>query len=528
LRRALAGNPLHLSFFAAAQAHNPAMTTHDTDHEVLIVGAGPTGLTLAAELALQGVNVLVLDRRADQSIAGVRAGGMHPRTLELFDQRGIVERFVAQGQKYPVVLFPGATLGTQDLPSRHNYWLGLWQELIERVLADWAAELAVPIQRGVEVVDVEQDDRGVSATLASGRVVRAKYLVGCDGGRSLVRKKARIEFPGWDPSISYLIAEAEMKSEPAWGVRHGAKGTHALGKLDDGKRVRAVLVENTLRHAETPTADDLRAALVDAYGTDFGVHNITWLSRFTDAARQAASYRDRRVLLAGDAAHVHSPVGGQGLNLGVQDAMNLGWKLAQVVKETSAATLLDTYQSERHPVTARVLRTTLAITALSRGDDRTGALRETLSELMHMDPARHWYAAMQSGLDACFETGNEHPLVGRRMPDLDLETDEGPRRVFTLLHPAKAVLLNLRETPVAEVGPWSDRVSLVDARYSGIWKLPVLGQVAAPGAVLIRPDGQVAWVDGAGGPSLEESLTIWCGNPSGLNAPSASRGTASA
>lgn len=433
------------------------MTTQNTDHEVLIVGAGPTGLTLAAELALQGIDVGVVDRRTDQSIAGVRAGGLHPRTLELFDQRGIVERFVAQGQKYPVVLFPGATLGIEDLPSRHNYWLGLWQEIIERTLADWAAELGVSMQRGVEVADVEQDAQGVTARLASGRVVRANYLVGCDGGRSLVRKKAQIDFPGWDPSISYLIAEAEMTSEPAWGVRHGAKGTHALGKLDDGKRVRAVLVEETLRQAETPTPEDLRAALIDAYGTDFGVRKIAFLSRFTDGARQAASYRDRRILLAGDAAHVHSPVGGQGLNLGVQDAMNLGWKLAQVIREICPPSLLDSYQAERHPVTARVLRTTLAITALSRGDERMAALRETLAELMHMELPRHWYAAMQSGLDARYEIGKGHPLMGRRMPDLELESSEGLRRVFTLLHPAKAILLNLRESRGPGVGPWSDR-----------------------------------------------------------------------
>jgi 3-(3-hydroxy-phenyl)propionate hydroxylase len=489
------------------------MKTIATEQDVLIVGAGPTGLTLAAELALGGVSVAILERRADQTIAGARAGGLHPRTLELFDQRGIAERFIAQGQKFPVVLFPGVTLSTGDLPSRHNYWLSLWQENTERTLADWVAELKVPIHRGVEVTDVEQDDAGVKVVLADGSTVRAKYLVGCDGGRSLVRKKAGIAFPGWDASISYLIAEAAMTAEPAWGLRYGAKGTNALGKLDDGKRVRAVLIEEQLRQGDAPTLDDLRAALIAAYGTDFGVHEVAWLSRFTDAARQAASYRDRLVLLAGDAAHVHSPVGGQGLNLGVQDAMNLGWKLAQVVKGISPQALLDTYQAERHPLTARVLRTTLAITALSRGDERTGALRETLSELMQKDVPRHWYAAMQSGLDNRYDFGDGHPLLGRRMPDLDLVTGEAPQRVFTLLRAAKPLLLNFGEPGRLNIAPWSDRVRLIDAQYSGAWQLPAIGQVAAPGAVLIRPDGHVAWVGDSAGKGLPEALTTWFGSP---------------
>ena len=227
-----------------------------------------------------------------------------------------------------------------------------------------------------------QDDTGVDVELSDGRSLRAKYLVGCDGGRSLIRKKAGIDFPGWDPSISYLIAEVEMTDEPAWGIRRGDKGINGLGKLEDGKRVRVVLIEPHVRQGDEPTLDDLREALIAVYGTDFGVHNVTWLSRFTDMARQAASYRERRVLLAGDAAHVHSPAGGQGLNIGVQDAVNLGWKLAQVVNGTSPESLLDTYQAERHPIGARVLKNTMAQTALNRGDERTKALRETMSELL--------------------------------------------------------------------------------------------------------------------------------------------------
>jgi 3-(3-hydroxy-phenyl)propionate hydroxylase len=277
--------------------------------------------------------------------------------------------------------------------------------------------------------------------------------------------------------------------------------------------VRVVLNEGHVRQGDDPTLDDLREALIAVYGTDFGVHNVTYLSRFTDAARQAASYRERRVLLAGDAAHVHSPAGGQGLNIGVQDAVNLGWKLAQVVRDISPESLLDTYQAERHPIGARVLKITMAATALNRGDERTKALHETMSELLTMDEPRKRYAAMMSGLDIRYDLGTGHPLLGRRMPDLDLVTESGPRRVFTLLHDARPVLLNLGEPGAFDIAPWADRVERVDARYAGLWELPVIGAVAAPTAVLIRPDGHVAWAGGGTDQGLRDALTTWFGPP---------------
>jgi hypothetical protein len=275
--------------------------------------------------------------------------------------------------------------------------------------------------------------------------------------------------------------------------------------------VRVVLSEQQIMHGD-PTLDELRETLIAVYGTDYGVRDVTWLSRFTDATRQAASYRDRRVLLAGDAAHVHSPVGGQGLNLGVQDAVNLGWKLAQVVRGTSPESLLDTYQGERHPIGARVLKTTMAQTALNRGDERTKALRETMSELMKMDEPRKRYAAMMSGLDIRYDLGAGHPLLGRRMPDLDVVTADGPRRVFTLLHDARPLLLDLGERDF-DIAPWADRVRLIQTRYAGAWELPVLGAVAAPAAVLIRPDGHVAWVGDSSDQRLRDALTTWFGPP---------------
>ena len=346
-----------------------------TEHAVVIAGGGPTGLMLAGELALAGVDVAIVERRASQDLPGSRAGGLHSRTIEVLDQRGIADRFLSEGQVAQVAGFAWIPLDISDFPTRHPYGLGLWQNHIERILAGWVDELAVPIYRGREVTGFAQDDTGVDVELSDGQSLRAEYLVGCDGGRSLVRKAAGIEFPGWDPTTSALIAEVEMAEEPELGIRRDAIGIHALGRVEyeirdgevvyaDGGPVRVMVTEQHVGATSEPTLRDLSEALIAVYGTDYGIHSPTWISRFTDMTRQAAAYRDGRVLLAGDAAHVHSPVGGQGLNTGVQDAVNLGWKLAQVVNRTSPESLLDTYHAERHPVAARVLRNTMAQVAL--------------------------------------------------------------------------------------------------------------------------------------------------------------------
>ncbi len=406
-------------------------------------------------------------------------------------------------------------LNISDFPTRHNYVLALWQAHIERILAGWVDELGVPIYRGREVTGFAQDDTGVDVAVSSGQSLRAEYLVGCDGGRSLIRKAAGIEFPGWSPSTSCLIAEVEMKDEGEWGLRRDGKGIHSLSRMEDGKRVRVLVTEQHVGQTGEPTLGDLSEALIAVYGRDFGLHHAISISRFTDMARQAASYRERRVLLAGDAAHVHSPTGGQGLNTGVQDAVNLGWKLAQVVNQTSPESLLDTYHAERHPVAARVLKNTLAQTALlGRRDDRLDALRDTMSELLSMDEPRKRFAGMLSGLDIHYDLGEGHPLLGRRMPDLDLVTANGPLRVFTLLHDARPVLLNLGEPGAFDITPWANRVQRIDAKHVGRWELPVLGEVSAPTAVLIRPDGHVAWVgDQQTQAGLPDALTIWFGPP---------------
>jgi 2-polyprenyl-6-methoxyphenol hydroxylase-like FAD-dependent oxidoreductase len=505
-----------------------------SDHAVVIAGAGPTGLMLAGELALAGLDAAIVEWRASQDLIGSRAGGLHARTIEILDQRGIADRFLSQGQVAQVAGFSQIRLDISDFPTRHPYGLALWQHHIERILAGWVGELAVPIYRGQEVTGFAQDDTGVDVELSNGQFLRAQYLVGCDGGRSLIRKSAGIEFSGWDPTTSYLIAEVEMALEaggetarhtgsstdsnsgqtPEWGIRHDALGVHALSMLEDGGPMRVMVTERDLGPTSEPTLRDLSEALIAVYGTDYGIHSPTWISRFTDMARQAATYRDRRVLLAGDAAHVHHPVGGQGLNTGVQDAVNLGWKLVQVVNRTSPDSLLDTYHAERHPVAARVLRNAMAQMALlRRPDDHTKALRDTICELLDMDEPRKRFAAMMSGLDIHYDLGEGHPLLGRRMPDLDLVTPGGPLRVFTLLHGARPVLLNLGAPGSCGIAPWADRVQLVDAKYVGEWDLPLLGAVTAPTAVLIRPDGYVAWAGDPGDGKLNGALTTWFGPP---------------
>ncbi len=503
------------------------------EHAVVIAGGGPAGMMLAAELALAKVDVAVLERRPDHVLVGSRAGGFHSRTIEVLDQRGVADRFLAEGQVAQASMLGTSVLDMSDFPTRHPYSLGIWQNQIERIMAAWIAELQVRIYYESEVTGFAQDDTGVDVELGDGWSLRARYLVGCDGGRSVIRKAAGIEFPGWDPSKSNLIAEAEVTEEPELGIRRDALGIHGIGRLEyeirDGEiiykdegPVRVMVSERQIGSADEPTLRDLSEALIAVYGTDFGIHSPTSISRFTDMTRQAAAYRTGRVLLAGDSAHVHYPAGGQGLSLGVQDAVNLGWKLAQVVHGTSSDSLLDTYHAERHPVAARALRHTMAQTALQRQDERSKALVEVVSELTVMDEPRRLLVGIVSGLDIHYDLGEGHPLLGRRMPDLDLITADGPLRVFELLHDARPVLLNLGEPGSFDIAPWADRVKAIDAEHhtehdtentADTWELPVLGNVEAPAAVLIRPDGYVAWVAEQTHVGLTHALSTWFGAP---------------
>jgi 2-polyprenyl-6-methoxyphenol hydroxylase-like FAD-dependent oxidoreductase len=482
------------------------------EHAVVVAGGGPTGLMLAGELALAGVDVAIVERRASQDLTGSRSRGLHSRTIEVLDQRGIAERFLSEGQVAQVAGFAGTRLDISDFPTRHPYGLALMQHKFERILAGWVGELQVPIHRERDVTGFAQDAAGVDVQLSDGTALRADYLVGCDGGRSVVRKAAGIEFPGWEPTTSTLIAEVQLTEEPKWGVHDNALGRHAFSKMEGGL-VGVLVTEEHINPASEATLGELRQALIAVWGTDYGVHSPTSISRFTDMARQAATYRAGRVLLAGDAAHVHYPVGGQGLNTGVQDAVNLGWKLAQVVKGTSSDSLLDTYHAERHPVAARVLRNTIAQVALLRPNDYVKTLGDIITELLTLEEPRRRFAAMMSGLDIRYDLGEGHPLLGRRMPDLDLVTPGGAVRAFSLLHDAHPALLNLGNPWGFDTSPWAHRVPAIDAKYAGDWELPGLGQVAAPAAVLIRPDGHIAWVGDGTDTGLRDALTTWFGAP---------------
>ncbi len=477
-----------------------------SEHAVVIAGGGPTGMMLAAELTLAGTDVLIVERRPSFELESSRSRGLHSRTIEVLDQRGVVDRFLAEGKAVQVQAFAGVPMDISDFPTRHNYGMALLQSHFERIMSGWLDELGVPILREREVTGFAQDDGGVDVALSDGTSLRAQYLVGCDGGRSVVRKAAGIEFAGWDPTTCWIHAEVEMAEQPEFGLRGGG----GIGPAEGG-RVGVTLIEPDVDRTDEPTLEDLRAALIRVDGTDHGVHSPRFISRFTDMTRQAVAYRSGRVLVAGDAAHVHPPMGGQGLNIGVQDSVNLGWKLAQVVEGTSPVSLLDTYQAERHPVGARVLQNTMAQRALGATDERTGALRDLLAELLTMEEPRKHIAGMISGLDVHYDLGEGHPMLGRRMPDLDLATANGPVRVFELLHDAEPVLLNLGDAGALDIAAWAERVRLVDASYAGPWELPVLGEVSAPSAVLVRPDGHVAWVGEGRDAGLRDALTRWFG-----------------
>jgi 3-(3-hydroxy-phenyl)propionate hydroxylase len=490
------------SFLTSARNEEWCMS----EHAVVIAGGGPTGMMLAAELTLAGTDVLIVERRPSFKLESSRSRGLHSRTIEVLDQRGVVDRFLAEGKAMQVQAFAGVPMDISDFPTRHNYGMALLQSHFERIMSGWIDELGVTILREREVTGFTQDDSGVDVALSDGTSLLAKLLVGCDGGRSVVRKAAGIDFAGWDPTTCWIHAEVEMEEMPEFGLRGGG----GIGPAEEG-RVGVTLIEPDVNRTDEPTLEDLCAALIRVDGTDHGAHSPRFISRFTDMTRQAVAYRNGRVLVAGDAAHVHAPMGGQGLNIGVQDAVNLGWKLAQVVKGTSPMSLLDTYQAERHPVGARVLQNTMAQRALGATDERTGALRDFLAELLTMDQPRKHIAGMISGLDVHYDLGDGHPMLGWRMPDLDLATANGPVRVFELLHNANPVLLNLGDAGALDITAWAERVQVVDAECAGPWELPLLGSVPAPTAVLIRPDGHVAWVGEGTDAGLRDALTTWFG-----------------
>jgi 2-polyprenyl-6-methoxyphenol hydroxylase-like FAD-dependent oxidoreductase len=484
--------------------------------KVVIAGAGPTGMTLACELRLAGVDVVVLDRLAARPEES-RANALQIRTMEVFDQRGFLEPFLREGKRMPSAHFSGLHFTMGHYPTRYPYSLLIRQSRVERLIEARALELGVRVRWSSEVIGLEQDDKRVAVELANGEWIAADYLVGCDGPRSAVRRLAGIGFPGTPSTLTALLGDVQLDDPPDGQPIMEQREHGNITVLAHPGFFRVVTVEYDGAPDRTAPVDlaELRGAAIRIAGTDFGMRDPQWLSRFGDAARLAESYRERRALLAGDAAHIHFPAGGQGLNVGVQDAVNLGWKLAAVINGHAPDALLDTYHAERHPVGQRLVENTRAQVALGRLDPQSTALRALFSRLMDtVEPVTRQLGEMITALDVRYPLGDDHPLVGARVPDADLNTAAGPRRLYTLLHTARPVLLDLSGGSVLRLATdWSNRVDLVEAVPElPRWSLPVTGEVESPAAVLIRPDGYVAWVGDDTDPAgLHRALTTWCG-----------------
>lgn len=471
--------------------------------DVIVTGGGPTGMMLAAELRLHGVRVCVLEKEAEPA-EYIRALGMHVRSIEVMDQRGLLDRFLAHGKKYPLGGFFAAIVrpAPERLDTTHPYVLGIPQTITDRLLAERAAELGADIRRGCELTGLSQDEDGVTAELADGTRLRARYLVGCDGGRSTVRKLLGIGFPGEPTKADTLLGEMEATEDPAAlaAIVAEVRKTHlnfGVGPSGDGLFRVVVPAEGVAEDRRVPpTLDEFKRRLRVFAGTDFGVHSPRWLSRFGDATRQAERYRAGRVLLAGDAAHVHPPLGGQGLNLGIQDAFNLGWKLAAEVDGRAPEGLLDSYETERHPVAAATLSNVRAQKELMSPEPGPQSVRRLLSELMAFEDVNRYLIEKITALDVRYDFGEGHDLLGRRMRDIGLKRG----RLYERMHRGRGLLID--QTGRLSTAGWSDHVDHV---------VDVSEELDVP-AALLRPDGHVAWT-GEDQTELRDHLAKWFGAP---------------
>jgi 2-polyprenyl-6-methoxyphenol hydroxylase-like FAD-dependent oxidoreductase len=480
------------------------------DTDVIVAGGGPTGLMLASELRLHGVHVLVLEKDAEPTRI-VRSLGMHARSVEIMDQRGLLERFLALGQQHPVGgFFAGIAKSSPELDTAHPYTLGIPQTITDRLLAEHATEVGVEVRRGRELIGLSQDDHGVTVELAetgslgkprSGATrLRSRYLVGSDGGRSTVRKLLGVDFPGEPTRVETLLGEMELTASPETintvmaEVRKTQLRFGAMPLEGGAYRVVVPAAGVTEDRAVPPTLDELKQQMLAVAGTDFGAHSPRWLSRFGDATRQAERYRVGRVLLAGDAAHVHPPAGGQGLNLGIHDAFNLGWKLAAAINGWAPDGLLDSYHTERHPVAADVLSNTRAQMELMALEPGPQAVRRLVSELMHFEVVNRYLTEKIHAIGVRYDFGEGHELLGRRMRDVALKHG----RLYELMHGGRGLLLD--QTGRLSVAGWADRVDhVVD-----------ISEELDVSAVLLRPDGHVAWV-GEDQRDLLSQLPRWFG-----------------
>ncbi|MCZ7415033.1 rifampin monooxygenase [Streptomyces sp. WMMC897] len=473
--------------------------------DVIVVGGGPTGLLLACELRLHDVDVVVLEKLTEPTRES-RGQGLHTRSVELMDQRSLLGRFLDVSETFRVGgLFGGVMKAWPErLDTAHPYGLATPQPVTERLLNERARELGAEIRRGHEVVGLSQDEDGVTVELAGRAPLRARYAVGCDGGRSLVRKRLGVGFPGEPASVETLLGEMELTEDPeavAAVVAEVRRTQLRFGAAPSGDGVfRLVVPAEGVSEDRTapPTLEEFRQRLRAVAGTDFGAHSPRWLSRFGDATRQAERYRVGRVLLAGDAAHVHPPTGGQGLNLGIQDAFNLGWKLAAAVAGWAPEGLLDSYHAERHPVGARVLENTRAQITLLGTDPGATALRELFARLMDLEEVNRYVTGMITAVDVRYDLGEGHALLGRRLRDVPLKRG----RLYELTHRGRGLLLD--QTGRLSVDGWADRVDHV---------VDVSEELDVPG-VLLRPDGHVAWA-GEDRRELHPHLARWFGSPAG-------------